>query len=91
MNHIDTTTPQLKAVERIFEAYRTCDLNNAHSVLSKNFTYRSFPKIAELPDQTKEEHIQLYGPMFARVAKIEVGIQHRGTMLASSLVEIYNY
>lgn len=84
MSHIDTTTPQLKLIDKTFDAYDTRDISNAAPFLSKNFTYRSFPKIAELPDQTKDEHIELFGPMFARLDKLDVHIQHRGAALVLS-------
>ena len=79
MTHFDTTTPQLKAVDRLLEAYRSCDTENLAPSLSKNFTYRAFPKSTDVPDQTKEEHIQLFRPVFARLAKIDVRIRHKGT------------
>ena len=82
MNHIEGTTPQLKFVDRVFEAYRTRDHNNIGPLLSKNYTYRSFPKIADLPDQTKEKQLAVFGPKFARLEKLDVHFQHRETILA---------
>ena len=82
MNHIKGTTPQLKLADRLFEAYRTRDIHNVAPFLSKNFTYKSFPKIAEVPDQTKEDHIEQFGPNFAALEKIDVRVQHRGALLA---------
>ena len=76
MNNLDATTPQLKFVGRLYEAYATCDINKVAPLLSKNFMYSSFPKIPELPDQTKEEHITLYGPLFAKLVKLEVRTRH---------------
>ena len=78
MNHIEGTTPQLKLVDQMFEAARTLDMNNLALFLSKDFTYRSFPKTADLPDQTKEEHIEQFGPKFAALEKLDVRVQHRG-------------
>ena len=74
MNHIEGTTPQLKLADRLFEAYRTRDINNAVPFLSKNYTYRSFPKIADVPDQTKKDHIEQFGPKFAALEKFDVRV-----------------
>ena len=72
MNNLDATTPQLKLVDQVFEAYRALDPKKCAHLLSKNFRHRSFPKIAEMPDQTKEEHIALFGPMLAMLTKLSV-------------------
>jgi hypothetical protein len=79
MEHPTATTPQLKAVNRLFETYCTCDITKAADLFSKDYTYSSFPKIAELPDQTREEHFKLFAPMFAKLIKVEVRTLHRGT------------
>ena len=78
VNNLDATTPQLKVVDRLFEAYRTCDINKVTPILSKNYTYKAFPKLPKSGDQTKEEHLAFFGLVFARVVKIEVHIRHRG-------------
>lgn len=77
MANVNATTPQLKAVEQYFEAVRTLDMDNAAPFLSKDFIHRSFPKIAEMPDQTKEEHIEFFGLVFSKVAKLDVRSQRR--------------
>ena len=54
MTKTDATTPKLKAVYRLLEAYRTRDTNNAPPPPPKDFTFKSFLKNAGLPGQTKE-------------------------------------
>ena len=77
---MNATTPQLKTVDKLYEAYRTRDLNNVVPFFSKDYTYKSLPKNPALPDSmTKAEHIASTGPIFARATKVEVCIQHRGT------------
>ena len=78
MTHFDTTSPQLKVIDQVFEAYRS-DLNKAASIYSKNFTYKAFPRAAELPFHSREEHIEALGPLLASLAKVEVRVQYRGT------------
>ena len=77
MSYFDTSTPQLKLVDQFFEVYRSRDLNNATPLFSKNFRYRAFPKIADLPDQTGKEHIGSLGPLIASIVKLEVRVQRR--------------
>lgn len=78
MAYFNTTTPQLRFIERVFEAYRTRDLNNLALLYSRDFSYRWLPKAAEFPDETREGHIESLGPLFAKLAKVDVRIQHRG-------------
>ena len=75
---MNATTPQLKVVDKCYEAYRTCDVNNAGPFFSKNYTYKTLPKNPALPDMTKAELTARIGPIFATLTKIEVRIQHRG-------------
>lgn len=79
MTFIDATTPQLKLVDQMFEAYTTRDMKNVAPFFSKDFAYRSLPKIADLPDQTKEGHVEAFQPLFAGLVKLDVRIHHRVT------------
>lgn len=72
VNGLNATTPQLKFMERLIEAYTTRDINNVGPFLSKNYKNQSFPKVAHLPDHTKGEHVQLFGPLLMAMTKIEV-------------------
>ena len=76
---INATTPQLKLLDRFYEIYRTCDLNDAAPLMSKNYVYKSFPKAPGVGDLTKEEHLALFGPMFAKLVKFEVRIKRNST------------
>ena len=60
----------------MFEAYRTCDLQNARPILSKNYTFQTFPKVDDLPDETKGEHLENYAPRFASLTKLEVRAEY---------------
>jgi hypothetical protein len=83
MTNIDATTPQMTVVKRLFDAYCTRDLKNVLPLLAKNFTFQSFPKIPDLPEQTKGGHLEKYEEIFALVAKLEVRIWGQGTSLTS--------
>jgi len=72
MANIDATTPQLKVVKGFTNAVVSRDLNNVEPILSRDFTMRLFPKVARLPDLTKEEYLQRYGGTLALFANTEV-------------------
>ena len=76
MTYFDTTTPQLKVVDRLFAAYRSCDPQNLAPSLSKNYKFQSHPKTSDLHDQTGEEHIESLRLKFAKLTKIDVYIRH---------------
>ena len=78
-NRINATTPQLEFMDRMFEAFCTRDANNIAPFLSRDFSYKSFPEISELSDQTKAEFVKTFGPLFAPLTKLEVRIQHQET------------
>ena len=79
MTNIDATTPQLKAVKGLYDAYTTLDIKNLAPHLSKNFKLQSFPKVSDVPDEARGGHLEKYEAIFSLVKKLEVGIQHRGT------------
>lgn len=74
MANIDATTPQLRLVKDWVDAYLTLNLENVDRYISKNFTFQTFPKIAELPDETKGAHLEKYGELLSLFTKMEVCI-----------------
>lgn len=76
MVDLDPTTPQLKVVKQWDHACTSLNIKNIEPILSKDFRFMAFPKIAEHPDLTKEEFIQTYGKMFDSLVKMEVRIQY---------------
>ena len=78
MTNIDPRTPQLTVVKGIFDGY--CTLNTTKNVLpllAKDFKAQNFPKNPELPDETREEHVEKWGRIYAIFAKLEVRIWHQ--------------
>ena len=75
MVNIDTTTPQQKALKGVADAIISGDVKIVEPLLSEDYTFRTFPKSAELPDLTKEEYLQKFGALFGIFSKIEVRIQ----------------
>ena len=72
MTNIDATTPQLKTVKRLFDAYCTLDMQNVLPLLAKDYTFQTFPKIPGLPDETKGAHLEKYGGILGMFTKLEV-------------------
>ena len=76
MTNLDATTPQLRAIKGIADAYTSRDLKGLEPILSRDFIFKTFPKSSEFPDLTKEEYIQRYGLVTALLAGVEVRIKH---------------
>ena len=72
MINLNATTPQLKAVKNLIEAY----VNNTESPASKDYKYQTFPKVAELHDEEKGGHFERYAVLFSLMTKVEVCTQH---------------
>ena len=72
MANINATTPQLQVFKSVVEAYMTRDLSNVAPYLSKDFKFQTFPKIADLPDLAKAEHVEKYGAIYRSFSKVDV-------------------
>ena len=72
MANITASTPQLKAVKNFFDAYLTLNIRDVASQVSNNFTFQTFPKIPELPDEEKEKCFERYGSILSSFTKLEV-------------------
>jgi ketosteroid isomerase-like protein len=80
MAYLDTTSSQLKAIDEFFAAYRTRDIKNAEPLMAKDCKYKYLPDHPDLPEMTKEQHIQLYAAMVAACTGFDVRIsEHHGT------------
>ena len=77
MANINATTPQLKFLKNLLDAYLTLDINKVEPFISKDFKFQTFPKIADLPDEAKEGHFERYGTLFSLMARTEVCVQLR--------------
>jgi hypothetical protein len=75
MANIDARTPQLKVVKKWLDTLTSLDMNEVDPLISRNFTYHSFPKTIDLPEQTKEVYIQWFDVLLASITKSEVRIQ----------------
>ena len=70
MSNFDT--PQLKLLKDYTDANCSLDINNIAQYMSKDFKYQTFPKTPEIPDQSKEMHIQNWGAILSLLTKVEV-------------------
>ena len=90
MVELDTSTPQLKAIKKLADAYVSRDVNNAEPLLSKDFQYEGFPESTDLPKQTKESHLQTWKEVLITVNKCDVRIRHHRTAFKPRLISTTN-
>jgi len=74
LTNFNATTPQLKAVKNILDAYLTLDIKNVESFTSKDFKFETYPKMAALSDAAKEQFFQRYGTIFSMLTKVDVNV-----------------
>jgi hypothetical protein len=67
-----TTSPQLKVVKALIDAYCSLELSNVLALLSKNYKFETFPKISDHPEETRERHIDKYGRILSLFTVLEV-------------------
>jgi hypothetical protein len=72
-------TPQSQTIKKWIDSFDTLDINKVDLFISRNFKFQSFPKTNELPEHTKEAHIQWFGRIFALLATWNVSIHGRRT------------
>ena len=73
--NFNATTPQLALVKNFMNAYLTLDVKKISPFISKNFTFQTFPKTPDLPDQAKGEHFEGYETLLSMISKAEVCVQ----------------
>ena len=79
MVELDTSTPQLKVVKKVAEAYASLDTNKIEPFLSKNYQYEPLPESTDLPKQTKESHLQMWREIISTLKKLGVRVRYRRT------------
>ena len=77
LTNLNATTPQLTLVKNYLDAYLTLDISKVAPFISKNYTFQTFPKTPDLPDEPKEGHFERFGPLLSNLSKAEVRIQRR--------------
>ena len=81
MNNLEATTPQLKIIKDFFDAYVALDIKKSEPYMSRDFKFQTFPKIPDLPDETKGEHFERYGTLLSLVTKVGVRTQQRKSII----------
>ena len=79
MVDFDTSTPELRLVKNLIDAYVSLDVNNVEPLLSENYTCVVLPECAGLPGGTKESNLQAWGRIFSSVNKVDVRIRRQRT------------
>ena len=75
MSNSNANTPQVDVAKRWLEAYFGLDIENVKPLLAKNYQFQSFPKSANLSEETREQHIERWREAFGVLTKFEVGVQ----------------
>ena len=70
----NSDTPQSKTVKKLFNAYISLDMNNVEPLLSKNCQLEALPESTDIPKQSKEIHLQMWGKVFSSLNKLEVRV-----------------
>ena len=87
MAELDPSTPQLKAIKKLIDAYCSLNVNNVEPLLSKNYEYEVIPKNADFPTHRGEDHLKEYwGRILSLLTKHEVRIRHRRTAFKLRLI-----
>jgi len=74
MPNIDPTTPQLKIVKAAMDAIGSRDMKIIEQFLSKDFVFRTSPKVAELPDLPRKDYLLKFEAAFSVFSDCEVTI-----------------
>ena len=72
VNNFNANTPQRKVVENFLKAITSLDINNTGSFMLKDYKFKTFPKIADLPDVPKAGYFGKYGQLLTLMSKVEV-------------------
>jgi hypothetical protein len=64
MPNLDASTPQLKLVKNLSDAFTSFDLGNLAGHLSKDFQYDAFNGVADLAELDKEGYAEFIGGLF---------------------------
>ena len=74
MATIDASTPQLKVVQELIDAYVSLDISNLDTVLSKYYIHQTSPTSMDFPLLTREGYVERYGRVLPLFTKFEVRI-----------------
>lgn len=72
ITNFNAVTPESKVVKSMFDAALTLDLSKVRPFVTKDYTFQTFPKIPNLPDEDREETFGRYRLSSSLVAKLEV-------------------
>ena len=73
MSGINPSSPQLALVKKWLESYTSLNIKNVEPLLSKNFQVQRYPRSSDLPDETRESHLEGWEARFSVIEKGEVG------------------
>jgi len=81
MSIFNPNTPQLKATQKLIDAYTTRDISKIGAVFSRDYRHQTLPKSIGPPEEGREEYIKRCGGLLPSFTKFEVRIQRWVTIL----------
>ena len=79
MANINPTTPQLRLVKDWLDSYLALDIKRIEPLITNDYSFKSYPKVADHPDETKGLHAEKWGAVFSVLSKSEVSTLQRGS------------
>ena len=80
MSTFIASTPQLKAVKNVVDAWTSLNLGKANALISKNYQYEVFHVATDLAKLDNERHAEAIQRLFAGMNKLDVSTQQRRTV-----------
>jgi len=74
MVELKASTPQLKVVKKLMDAYLSLNMNDVAPLISKNYQYEALPRCTDFPKQATGSRAGRYKEIFAMVSKVKVCI-----------------
>ena len=75
VKNFNADTPQLEVVKNLLTSLTTLKVENIEPHVSKDFTFKTLPAHADLPDEPKEGFFKKYGQLLSLMTKLEVCIR----------------
>ena len=81
MFNLDPSTPQLKVVKDLMDGITSFNLDEVVTLLSKKFQYEVLNGVTDLAKLDKERYAAMVQGLLDGIAKVDVSIQQRRTIL----------
>ena len=80
MSTLDASTPQLKVVKNMLDAFASFNFGEFATLVSRNFQYEAFNGVTDLVKLDKESYTEMIQGLSIGVTKMDVSIQQQRTV-----------